>query len=68
MLDITYLYLLLLFVKMFVGVWAGFVMLCAAYGILWAAYKVAFSFIFGGTPNDPHLLSSKGIGSAEKWT
>lgn len=48
MLDITYLYLLLLFVKMAVGVWAGFVMLCAAYGTLWAAYKVTFSFIFGG--------------------
>lgn len=50
MLDITYLYLLLLFVKMFVGVWVGFVMLCAAYGTLWITYKVTFSFMFGGTP------------------
>lgn len=65
MIDITYLYLLLLAVKMFAGVWVGFVMLCAAYGILWMTYKIIFSFIFGGTPNAidrQRLLQGSGSG------
>lgn len=51
MIDITYLYMLSLVIKMFAGVWVGFVMLSAVCGITWMTYKIIFSFIFGGTPN-----------------
>jgi len=50
--DITYLYMLSVVIKLFAGAWVGFVMLSAACGIAWMTYKIIFSLIFGGTPNE----------------